>query len=112
MAIHREVAALPVEVVEEYLIASELCLSHRKEDGGCLGYPATLLLFCVVNAIGGYLALRRESGISQGEPFLVLNHPCFGLTLKPNQMSVATLERRVEKSDHKTKPRAASIRRA
>ena len=86
MAIHTEPAGLSVEVIDEYLKASELCLNFRKSDGGCLGYPATLLLFCVVNAIGGYLALDKQSRIPKGEPFLVLNHSCFGMALTPVQI--------------------------
>jgi hypothetical protein len=86
MAIHDEPAALSVEVIEEYLVTVGLCLQHRKPDGGCLGYPATLLLFCVVDALGGFLALDKGNDIPKGEPFRVLNHPCFGLTLTTDQI--------------------------
>jgi len=86
MAIHQELASLSVEAIDEYLKASELCLNSRKGDGGCLGYPATLLLFRVVDAVGGYLALNKQNKIPKGEPFLVLNHSCFGLKLTPHQI--------------------------
>jgi hypothetical protein len=86
MAIHSEPAALSAEVIQEYLVTVDLCLQHRKSDGGCLGYPATLLLFCVVDALGGYLALDKGNDIPKGEPFRVLNHPCFGLTLNTDQI--------------------------
>jgi hypothetical protein len=86
MAIHDEPAALAVEVIEDYLVTVDLCLRHRKPDGGCLGYPATLLLFCVVNALGGYLALDKRNKIPKGEPFRALNHPYFGLTLTKDQI--------------------------
>jgi hypothetical protein len=51
-----------------------------------MGYPATLLLFCVVDALGGYLSLNKKNGILTGEPFGVLNHRCFGLTLTTDQI--------------------------
>jgi hypothetical protein len=86
MAIHREAAGVPIEAIDEYISASALCLSFRKGDGGCLGYPATLLLFCVVDAIGGYLALDKRNKIPKGEPFFVLKHPHFGLDLKVKQI--------------------------
>jgi len=86
MAIHQEPAGLSIEAIDEYLSASELCLNSRKGDGGCLGYPATVLLFCVVNAIGGYLALNKRNKIPKGEPFFVFNHVCFGLTLTQKQI--------------------------
>lgn len=86
MAIHQEHAGLSVEAIDEYVAASELCLNFRKSDGGCLGYPATLLLFCVVDALGGYLSLDKRNKIPKGERFFVLNHPCFGLTLTKDQV--------------------------
>jgi hypothetical protein len=86
MAIHDEPAALSVEAIEEYLIAAQMCLEHRKADRGCLGYPATLLLFCIVDALGTYLAQDKSSKIPKGESFRVLNHPCFGLTLTNDQI--------------------------
>jgi hypothetical protein len=86
MAIHQKPAGLSVEAIDEYVRASQLCLDFRKRDGGCLGYPATLLLFCVVEAIGRYLALDKLNKIRKGEPFFVLNHLCFGLTLTPDQI--------------------------
>jgi hypothetical protein len=86
MAIHQQPAGLSVEAIDEYIRASELCLKFRKDDGGCLGYPATLLLFCVVDALGGYVGLDKGNKIPKGEPFLVLNHPCFGLAITKDQV--------------------------
>ncbi|MBS1828815.1 MAG: hypothetical protein JST93_26165 [Acidobacteria bacterium] len=86
MAIHSDAAGVAIEAIEEYLRASDLCLKFRKEDGGCLGYPATLLLFCAVDAIGGYLSLDKRNKIPKGEPFLVFKHPCFGLDLQTKQI--------------------------
>lgn len=86
MAIHQEAAGLSIEAIDEYVRASELCLDFRKADGGCLGYPATLLLFCVVDALGGYLSLDKRNKIPKREPFYVLKHPCFGLDLTTDQV--------------------------
>jgi hypothetical protein len=63
-----------------------MCLNHRKADGGCLGYSATLLLLCIVDALGGYLALDKINDIPKREPFRVFNHLLFGLTLTTDQI--------------------------
>jgi len=86
MAIHEEIDSLSIEAIDEYIIASGLCLNFSKSDGGCLGYPAILLLFCVVDAIGGYLALDKKYKFLKNNPFLVLNHSCFGLSLTADQI--------------------------
>jgi hypothetical protein len=97
VAVHENVGTMAVEAIQEYLAASEKCLEFRKSDGGCLGYPATLLLFCVVNALGTYLVgdevviEGRKQKITSGEPFRVLNHPCFGLSFR---------EREIKKLEH------------
>lgn len=74
MALHPNAASMTIEAAEEYLLTAKICLDYEKEDGGCLGYPATLLLCCVVEIMGEYL-------IGGKEPFRVLNAPCFGLKL-------------------------------
>jgi hypothetical protein len=80
MALHSNAATLTIEAIEEYLATARYCLDVVKPGtGGCFGYPATLLLFCVVNAMGGY-AIRGN------EPFRVLNTPCFGSNLTPTQV--------------------------
>jgi len=86
MAINREASGVSIEAIVEYLRASELCLNFRKGDGGCLGYPATLLLFCVVDALGRYLALNKKNKIPKGEPFFVLKHACFGMSITQAQI--------------------------
>jgi len=92
MALHQTLSTMAVEAVDEYIKAARLSLDFRKQDGGCLGYPSTLLLFCVVNALGSYLKGAevaidgRRQKITSGEPFRVLNHECFGLTLKSEEI--------------------------
>jgi hypothetical protein len=94
MALHPNSSSMAVAAIEEYLEASANCLSTVKPDGGCLGYPAALLQFCVANALGCYLCgddVRidgRTQKITKGEPFRVLNHSTFGLTLSGAQIKL------------------------
>jgi hypothetical protein len=41
-----------IGVIDEYLMAADICIKKVKPDGGVLGYPAALLLLCAVDAIG------------------------------------------------------------
>jgi hypothetical protein len=68
MAEHRYSWELAEEAIEEYLAATRDCLGHAKPDGGVLGYPAALLLLCIVNALGTYLRMimsRSTAGTKQ-----------------------------------------------
>ena len=40
------------KIIEEYLDAASICIKTSKGDGKILGYPAALLLLCVIDAIG------------------------------------------------------------
>ena len=94
MALHKHLWTMAVEGIGEYLTASRMSLDHRKSDGGCLGYPATLLLLCVVNALGTYLQgddvmiEKKTAKITRGEPFRVLNHTIFGLNLRHKEVKL------------------------
>ena len=94
MALHKDFATMAVEAINEYLEVAESCLNARKSDGGCLGYPAALLLFCVTNAFGVYLCGDniqidgRNRTITPREPFQVLNHAIFGLDLRGTQIKL------------------------
>lgn len=79
MAIHPNTNSLTVEVVEEYLDIAKLCIDTKKHDGGIYGYPATLLLFCVINALGTSL-------LKGNEPFQVLMQPPFNCNLSRDQV--------------------------
>jgi hypothetical protein len=98
MSSHSNPWSLAEEAIEEYLTATRDCIGHAKPDGGVLGYPAVLLLLCVVNALGTYLRNEsvtingRHQTITKGEPFRVLNHP-----LLKQQLSDAQIKR-VEKA--------------
>lgn len=94
MAVHENPGRMAMEAIDEYFTASENCLRFRKPDDGCLGYPATLLLFCVINALG--ICLHGDSvtidgrlqTITPGEPFRILNHECFGLGLSHKEIKL------------------------
>jgi len=94
MAIHPNLWALAEEAVEEYLTTVRWCLDYRKEDGGCLGYPAALLMLCIVNALGTYLRNEQvtiegtRQRITEGEPFRVLNHDVFNQNMTNDQIKI------------------------
>jgi hypothetical protein len=70
MAEHKTIKDLGCEVIEDFLMAAGTCVETRKPDGGILGYPATLILLAVTDAIGHGL------DVGSGETRLaVLQHP-------------------------------------
>jgi hypothetical protein len=79
MAIHLNANSLTAEVIEEYLDIAKLCIATKKQDGGIYGYPATLLLFCVIEALGRSLTAGKE-------PFRVLNGTPFNCRLNNTQV--------------------------
>lgn len=79
MAIHLNANSLTTEVIEEYLDIAKLCIATKKQDGGIYGYPATLLLFCVINALGSSL-------IAGNEPFRILKQAPFNCGLDDRQV--------------------------
>jgi hypothetical protein len=79
VALHVDSASLVEEVIDEYLATVEQCLAYRKPDGGCLGYPSALLLFCTVEALGKYHGRKKN-------PFNVLNDSPFKLRLEDRQI--------------------------
>jgi hypothetical protein len=94
MAIHAHLWDLAQEAVDEYLLTIKGCLAHRKPDGGCLGFPSTLLMLCLIDAFGTYL--RGDEVVIEGkhhkitlsEPFRALNHPLFALNLTSRQIKI------------------------
>jgi len=94
MAIHKDLWTLAEEAIHEYILTAQCCLGYRKPDNGCLGYPAALLLLCVVNALGTYMRNEpvridgKEQLITGGEPFRVLDHALFGQTLSHKQIKI------------------------
>lgn len=79
MAIHRNLETLSGEVLDEYLAVANRSITERKPDGGIYGYPAVLLLFCIVDGLSTHLSKKAHS-------FLAFNDPCFGLALSEPQL--------------------------
>jgi hypothetical protein len=79
MAIHKRSSALSSEAIDEYIELARLGVHFTKPDGGCLGYPSTLLLFCVIDAMSCHLNYKPYS-------LGVLKHPLFDLDLTPDQI--------------------------
>jgi hypothetical protein len=71
---------LSVEAIDDMLIAAKLCKDFRKDDGGILGYPATLLLLCAADAICH--SLTTKGGDTR---LWALKDPLFNLKLTNRQ---------------------------
>lgn len=54
MVIHNKVEEMLKESIQEMLDAASLCINFKKENNGCLGYPATILLLSIADTIGSY----------------------------------------------------------
>lgn len=93
MALHGSSSTMAIEVIQEFLYVSDICIKSQKSSGGCFGYTATLLLFFIVDAFGVWL---RNDTVQIGgrgqkiknEPFRVLNHGIFGLGLTGAQIKI------------------------
>jgi hypothetical protein len=100
MAIHPDTKSLLKESVREYLFVAEYCISYKKDInwgsnqlGGCLGYPAALMLFSIVDMMGSYHRQNIGFKVSVGgrkvniksdgfQHFYVLNSDYYGQTLE------------------------------
>ena len=67
MALHDSTASMLKESLREYLHVAEFCITYRKDiawgrdqEGGCLGYPGTALMFCILDTIGSYYRGRKD----------------------------------------------------
>lgn len=77
MATHYTIPSLLKETMTEYLVVSDFCVKYRKDEknwgsSGCFGYPATVLLMAIADAIGSYVI-----GGQTREHFNILNHKDF-----------------------------------
>ena len=62
MALHKIPASMLKESLDEYIEASAFCVQYKKTEvkfapyntGGCLGYPAGVLLFSTIDTLGSY----------------------------------------------------------
>jgi hypothetical protein len=72
---------LAIEAIDEYLLVARHCVEQQKPQSGIFGYPAALLLLCIVNALGTYLRNEevvingKKQRIITGELFRVFNWP-------------------------------------
>lgn len=99
MAIHPDLKSLLRESVREYLEVAEYCVAYRKviswgeaQVGGCLGCPAAVMLFSIVDTIGSFHRGRTDPPIEvDGKPvaiqrngfqhFFILNSEYYGQRL-------------------------------
>ena len=89
MSTHQNLGSLFEEVVEEYLAIAKMSIDGRKADNGFYGYPATLLLFCIVDSIGQNLVREEKNKIPHNDVnFYMLNHKIFGLNLSKDQLEI------------------------
>lgn len=72
MANHTQPSSMLKESLIETLEAAKLCSEYRKNESkwgnymtnGCLGYPAAILLFSIIDSIGSYFRKDRNLKIS------------------------------------------------
>jgi hypothetical protein len=61
MATHDSLRSMSIEAIEEYLVIAEHCVTTVKTGGGVYGYPAALLLCCVVDVLSNYAGHPENS---------------------------------------------------
>lgn len=100
MAQHQTPASMLKESLFETLEAAEFCANYRKVDekwgefktGGCLGFPAAILLFSIIDSIGSYyrknssfkiIIDNKETSISSDgwQHFKIINSKYFNQNL-------------------------------
>jgi len=73
MAIHRKKLELAKESINEMLHVAEYAVTYKKTDkakwgdnatGGILGYPATVVLFSIIDCLGSYFANNQKFTVS------------------------------------------------
>jgi hypothetical protein len=66
MAEHLHPKTMCIEAIDEYLTIAKHCITTQKENsGGIYGYPAVLLLFCVIDAVSNYIGPQHSFVWSQ-----------------------------------------------
>ena len=91
MAVHDGLPGVFKEAVEDYLTAAKLCIEYQKEDLGILGYPAALILFCLVDAMGGNLKREEKHKLRYKGDFQMFCHPALGLNLSDPREQIPKL---------------------
>ena len=95
MAIHTSIRSMLCESLNEYIHVSEYCVNFVKSDGGCLGYPAALVMFSIIDSIGSYndIAVRidgKEKKIKADivkTHFYILNSEYYNQNLSEHQIT-------------------------
>src|SRR5436309_3414795 len=96
MAIHEDYVSMVREALPEYLELARIGISHRKTNGGALGYPSAASLFALADAIGSFhrgdpsftvqVDGRALTINETSDHVLILNAPYFGLTLTEDEL--------------------------
>lgn len=81
MTTHHSPSSMLKESLDEYLVASKLCCEYKKTDSkwdefqgnDCLGYPAGVLLFSVIDSIGSYFRKDKSFKIKIGNEISSIN---------------------------------------
>jgi hypothetical protein len=100
MAVHPTVSSMLQESLTEYVYVAEWCVNYQKDqawspphqEGGRLGYPAAVMMFCIVDTIGSFYRGKadfkvsidgREVAIRKDgfQHFFVLNSPYYEQSL-------------------------------
>jgi len=97
MPIYNDEISMMKDALKESLLAAKLCIDYKKGNDnwsttGCLGFPGSILLFSMADAIGSYYRGRNEFKIKVNgslraikkptEHFFILNSAYYGLTLE------------------------------
>jgi len=106
MAIHPNTASMLKESASEMLHVAEYCINYRKDAqweanqvGGCLGYPAAVMLFSLVDMIGSFhegdqtlqisINGQMKTIASDGyQHFFILNSHYYELALTEDQIKI------------------------
>lgn len=100
MALHDTPSSMLKESLDETLEAAKYCVEYTKTDkkwgefatGGCLGYPAAILLFSIIDSIGSYFrkndtidividGKKEKINATGWEHFKILNSKYFNQSL-------------------------------
>jgi hypothetical protein len=82
MAGHNSTSSMLKESLDEFIEAAKFCIQYSKTDdfwgvfktGGCLGYPAGVLLFSIIDSIGSYFRNNKTFKISVDGNLTSINH--------------------------------------
>ena len=95
MTTHSTQKSMLRESLTDMLNGAKICIEYDKSNGGCLGYPACLLLLCVADTIASYhegdtdfeIKVEGENRMikSNGyQRFYIFNSSYYNLTLREN----------------------------